>query len=182
VEPSGDDEDRNGVDDAFEDFRDADQLNGSWNGGESQVPCTKRSLASQRAEVTRRLNSLYARVPLFVGRASACGRASQVAMVNNAIAVRRSLQALLDANFASNEVVCPRSVCARVRRDAIKVRMRRAAGQLARYARSAKLSAIAACKPVEVPGRVDNRPITADYQAALERAISRLPTSVSRCS
>jgi hypothetical protein len=55
------------------------------------------------------------------------------------------------------------------------------AGQLARYARTAKLNAIKACKLVEDPNRQDNRPIIADYLRFLVREISKLPLSVRRC-
>ncbi len=181
VIPSGEDQNENGVDDAFDDFRTIEQLNGSYDGGSQQAPCTKRQMGSSKADVTKRLDALYARVPSFVSRAVACGGVRRVSLVNDAAAVRRSLATLLNDAYADEELKCPTTVCSRVRRDPTKTRMRRLAGQLARYAVAAKRNAIKVCKPVENPNRQDNRPITADYLRALERAISKLPATVTRC-
>jgi len=181
VVPSGEDQNENGVDDAYDNFRTIDQLNGSFDGGAQQVPCSKQRLASRKGEVTKRLNALYARVPSFVARAVACGGVRRTALVNDAVAVRRSLAAMLSSSYADEELKCPATICSRVKRDANKTRMVRLAAQLARHARNAKLNAIKVCKPVEDPNRQDNRPITADYQRALERAIAKLPATITRC-
>lgn len=181
VVPSGEDNNENGVDDAFDDFRRTDQLNGSWDGGSQQAPCSKRDLTSQKREVAKRLNALFVRVPSFVARAVACGGGKQSSLVNDAVRVRRALAAAVSDAYADEELACPLNVCSRVRRDSAKTRMKRMAGQLGRYARQAKLSAIAACKPVEDPHQRNDRPITADYLQALERTLSKLPASVTRC-
>lgn len=181
VVPTGEDQNENGVDDAYDEFRTTDQLNGSFDGGAQQVPCSKQRLASRKGEVTKRLNALYARVPSFVARAVACGGVRRTALVNDAVAVRRSLAAMLSSSYADEELKCPATICSRVKRDANKTRMVRLAAQLARHARNAKLNAIKVCKPVEDPNRQDNRPITADYQRALERAIAKLPATITRC-
>lgn len=183
VVPSGNDADNDGVDDAFDRFTSVDDLTNAGTGTVSSPPCTSTVLTSQKSAIRRRMQLLYERIPAFVGRAAACGAGQQTAFVNNAAVARRSFEKLLASSFRDQELCCPSSMCPRIKGDIAKRKLNRAAQQLARYARTAKLRAISECKVVEAPNRKpDNRPRTEDFLRALQSAIAKLPGHVSRCS
>jgi hypothetical protein len=183
VTPTGVDDDGDGVDDAFDRFTSVTDINDAGAETVKTPPCTSSSLVQQKRDVRRRMQALYERVPKFVSRAAACGAASQESFRNDAILARRSFEKLMATSFLDQELSCPTVLCPRVKRDIAKRKLNRAAQQLARYARTAKLKAIAACKVVEPPNKKpDNRPRTEDYFRALQGTIAKLPNHVSRCS
>jgi hypothetical protein len=183
VTPSGSDVDNDGVDDAFDRFTSVDDLTNAGRGTTKSPPCTSTVLTAEKSAVRRRMQLLYERIPNFVSRASACGAGQQTAFINSAALARRSFEKLLATSFRDQELHCPSSRCPRVKGDIAKRKLNRAAQQLARHARMAKLRAIAECKVVEAPNRKpDNRPRTEDFLRALQSAVAKLPRHVSRCS
>lgn len=181
IDPSGTDSDDDGIDDAFENFENPDQLNPGFIGENSQPRCDKLALTTQKTQVLNRLSDLAARVPKFASRAKACGGSLSPSFLRNASYQTRLLQRELKTSFQNKELRCPVTVCPRSSRSAAKTSLLKYAEKVARYAKDAKLAAIKSCG--ETPsGKPDNRPQTSDYLAALKKEIYELPASVSDCS
>lgn len=181
IDPTGTDSDGNGVDDAFENFRNPDQLNPDFIGETSQPLCDKVALTTRKAQILQRLNELAARVPKFASRAKLCGGSLSPFFVKNASYTARLLQKELKSSFKNEELQCLARVCPLSSRSAVKTSLLHYADKIARYARTAKLEAIKSCgdKPSSKP---DSRPQTDDYLKALKQEIYGLPASVSECS
>jgi hypothetical protein len=180
VTPSGFDTNQNGIDDAFDDMQDRDKLNLSYVGATTSPPCGSVELTRKKAAVTRRLNSLFARVPRFGKRAAACGGAYPTSLEQGAIANRRTFERRLASAFKNSELRCSASVCPSVSLASDKAALNILAQSLFGSAKRAKLRALAACghKPGAKP---DTRPQTIHYLEQLRAEISKLPRTVSRC-
>jgi len=180
VEPSGEDIDGDGVDDAFEDFGSPDDINPDFSGGPSDPPCGALALRERKSAVLARLSALYARVPQFAARASACGGAVPQGLVASAAAARSQFEGSLSRNFKDKELACPETVCRSVQRRSAQSALQSIAQGLYGYAKSAKLSAGRACA-LPPSGKPDKRPQTEEYLRELRSAIDRLPREFSRC-
>jgi hypothetical protein len=180
VVPSGEDANRNGIDDAFDAMQDRDKLNLSFVGTTTSPPCGSVRSTTKKAIVTRRVNALYERVPKFAKRAAKCGAAYPTALVQGATATRRAFERRLAAAFKDEELLCPTSVCPKVLLASDRTALNSMAQSLFRSAKRAKLNAIKVCghKPSSKP---DNRPETVRYLEQLRADIAKLPRTVSRC-
>lgn len=184
VVPGGEDENSNGIDDAFEEFTSPDTLNGSYIGENTPPPCTSTSLVTPKAQVLKRIAALADRVPQFTSRARACGAKISNRSVNAAAAVRDSMILQLNASFADKALSCPARACPVEKTAPTKAALLRASAKLFVYAKNAKRSAQRACastlKPETGPRR-DSRPTTEVYRAQLEKEIRRLPKTRTVC-
>lgn len=184
VVPSGEDDNSNGIDDAFEQFTSSDTLNSSYIGENSPPPCTSTSLVAPKARFLKRLAALADRVPQFTARARACGAKVSNGSVNAAAALRASMVLQLTASFPDKALLCPAQVCPLEKTAPTKASLLRSTSKLFVYAKNAKRSAQRACatslKP-ETGSRRDSRPTTEVYRAQLEKEIRRLPKTRSAC-
>lgn len=180
VQPSGEDTNDNGADDAFESFTTPDDLNGSYIGESNDAPCTSSAVSSQKAAVLSKLAALAARVPQFAQRVRSCGRSSPQALVRNAAAAKRAFEVSLDRSFADSVLVCPATVCPAVNGKSNKTQLLRQADTIFRYAKQSKLLAQRAC-PATPSTKPETRPRTEAYLAALQAEIRALPSNFSDC-
>lgn len=180
VQPSGEDENDNGTDDAFESFSTPDDLNRAYVGELNSAPCTSTSTANQKDAVLSKLSALAARVPQFAQRVRSCGRPMPNGLVRNAAAARRAFEVSLERSFASSLLSCPATVCPAVSASADKTQLLRQANTIFRYAKQSKELAQRAC-PVTPSTKPETRPRTEAYLAALQAEIRKLPSSFSDC-
>jgi hypothetical protein len=180
IDPKGADEGGDGTDDAFENFKDPDQLNPSYSGEPSDPPCSSLSLSAKKDSVLESLNALAARVAKFSRANTACGGKPLSSLSTDAAVTRRTMQSSLSSCFKDKILVCPTTVCASTSTEAHTAQLSSLARLLFVYAKVAKLTAMRTCgdKP---SGRPDNRPITDDYLRALQREIAKLPKSITQC-
>ncbi len=181
VQPSGVDEDGNGVDDAFEAFNSPDDINSRFVGDPNESLCASVNTGRQKRQVDRRLNALASRVPAFAKKAAACGASVPGDLVSGASLNRRSFEQKLQAAFPDTGLVCPASVCAPTATAEDKAVLRSLTTALYRDAKRAKVLTIKACKTPPDRSGV-KRPTTETYAAQLRREIGKLPRALSRCN
>jgi hypothetical protein len=179
ITPSGEDEDGDGLDDAFEHIVSTSQVNQEFV-GETTPPCTSLTLKAEKQSVRRKLAALADRVPNFARKAAACGGGAASPLIAKGAATRRALERTLTSSYGDEALVCPISVCTPTSKTSAKTKLNSLASQLFTHAKRAKLNAIKACKP-QHSGRKDTRPQTEDYLKALRASIADLPNSVSQC-
>lgn len=180
IPPSGEDENDNGVDDAYDGKISTDQISKEYIGEREAPLCKTTNLASIKREVMNRLSALSDRVPNFGRRAMRCGGTPVRGLTSKATAARRAFEQEVKAAFDDEELICPKKVCPTVSRTTSRATLNALANKLFGYARKSKLNAIRVCKPRESGGK-DPRPQTKDYLAALKQAIAKLPSKVSEC-
>lgn len=180
VQPSGEDADENGVDDAFESFNTPDKINLHYLGEDTKAPCRSDSISATKADVQARLSALAARVPQFAQRTKSCGRPYPQALVRNASAARRAFEVSLERSFADSVLSCPTTVCPSTSTKSAKTSLLRQADTIFRYAKQAKQLAQRAC-PATPSSKPETRPRTEAYLTALQAQIRKLPASFSDC-
>ncbi len=178
IQPSGEDTNDDGIDDAFESFTTPDDLNLGYVGEPNDAPCTSAATGDQKTQVLNRLSALAARVPQFSQRVKSCGKSSPHALVRNAAAARRAFEVSLDRSFTNSVLSCPATVCPSVSTKSDKTQLLRQADTIFRYAKQAKQLAQRAC-PSTPSNKPETRPRTEAYLAALRADIRKLPASFS---
>jgi hypothetical protein len=184
IDPSGEDENSNGIDDAFEEFTSPDKFNSSYIGENNPPPCSSVSLAGQKGRILKRLAALADRVPQFTAKARACGRSVSNGSLNGAATVRAAFVSLLDTSFKDDSLSCPASVCPVEKTAPIRTALLRSSARLFIYAKRAKQIAQQACASSSKPesgSKPDPRPRTEMYRAQLEKEIKRLPKTRTAC-
>ncbi len=180
IPPSGEDENNNGIDDAFESFTTPDKINLRYLGEDTKAPCSSTTTSAQKRAVLNRLSALAARVPQFSQRVRSCGKSSPQTLVRNAAAARRAFEVSLERSFTNSVLSCPATVCSSVSAKGDKTQLLRQAGTIFRYAKQAKQLAQRAC-PATPSTKPETRPRTEAYLAALQAEIRKLPSSFSDC-
>lgn len=184
VDPSGEDDDSNGIDDAFENFTSPDALNGSYIGEANSAPCSSVSQVATKTRVLGRLEALAQRVPQFAAKTRACGGSFSNATVKASAKARESFTSQLHATFKNSTLSCPSTVCPLQSTGTARSGLLRLATTLFTHAKSAKQRAQRACasaQPAEDRSKPNTRPPTEAYLAQLQKEIKRLPKSFSAC-
>ena len=180
IQPSGEDVNDNGVDDAYDGKISTDQISKEYIGEKEAPRCKTRNLSGTKRAVLSRLAALSDRVPIFGRRALRCGGSPVRGLRSKATAARRAFEQELERSFGNEELVCPRKVCPTASKISSRANLNALASKLFLYAKRSKLNAIKICNPPAHRGN-DPRPQTKDYLAALKNAIAKLPAKVSEC-
>lgn len=180
VDPSGEDNNENGIDDAFDNLQDRGEVNLSYIGQANDAPCTSLSLTSKKQAVLARLTALADRVPTFARRTSSCGGAYPSSLVAAAAAKRKAFVAALEDSFANKVYQCPVDVCTTEKRLKQKAKLSALATDLFGYAKRSKQGAQRAC-PATSRDKGDTRRPTEAYLAQLQSEIAKLPRTVTEC-
>lgn len=180
VTPSGKDKNNDGLDDAFENFDTAQEVNPRFSGKPNNPVCRSINCKRIKKGVSTRLLALAQRVPMFSKRARACGGAVPLDLSTSTQTILSGMERRLHANFPDRSLICPESMCTVVPSGQTRTALLTLAKQLYRNAKTAKLLAIKACgAPANHSGK--KRPTTETYLAQLRSEIAKLPRKLSAC-
>lgn len=178
VVPSGFDSNNNGIDDAFDPFKQVLDINISWR---TTPECTQLSIAGNLARVRNASRTLKQRSDKFAAEARECRGVNMSRLLRSARQYDNKIRKKLASNFGGIIYDCVEGICEETATRRSKKSMQRLARKLFRVQKQIKLVAIVACRRNEKRQENDNRPRTQDYYRTLRRAIKGLPSEVTRC-
>lgn len=182
IVPSGNDSDKDGVDDAFEQIDtpseiDPDRRSEVWEDSCSPT-ILSRKLRSSRSAIT----ALHRRVGLFAGKSRRCGGSGLTVEVAAAKSTYDLIMERLALEFGGDSYRCPANLCFTSSTTRGKRSINKLITRLTNQAAFAKKQAIASCKtPAHPPGFIDNRMRTEDYRLQAAKALRDLPSTMTRC-
>jgi hypothetical protein len=182
VVPSNTDADGNGVDDAFDAYRDPASLGSGWRQARGASECQSNPQDRKIKRINRVQDTIKGRTERFASVARGCGSTTTNAGIQTSEDLGRTLSELVVSTCGGAVLKCPTGVCTIIviRRD--KRVMRTLARRFGNTSRKMKLHAMKACKvPEHKPNPRDNRKTSIDYTADLLNAINALPDSITRC-
>lgn len=154
---------------------------GVCGGDGSTCACTEVSISSETNSVERRAKVIHKRTRKFASSAKKCAGKSYGKVVRSSSRELNALMTALNTRFTQTMLVCPANVCVQVSQQDTITELQRITKRLHRYSRSAKVSAIKACRTPN-SDRDDKRKTTIDYRNDLLKAIEGLPITTYSCN
>jgi hypothetical protein len=183
VKPSGEDSNKNGIDDAFEIFGRPSSLSKAWRDlSQGNAQCELVDLTAKRDRVMEARNVILKRANRFASGVVRCGGSRPAHMVARSLSYARSIASSMRKGYGGNAYKCSKAICPLVTRTKTKAKMSDTATKFGNMAKYIKLRAMAACpKREEEPNRRDKRKRSDDYTQDLLGAIKALPSRYYDC-